>query len=110
MKTLTIEISAVAFKEGNCWIAQGLEYDISAQANTLNELHKKFMFSVAANLAVCVELGRAPLEGIGRAPEEYWEMFRAAEITINRPLAAIVTPLAIPAINSTMRLMETHAA
>lgn len=110
MEPHTIQIRAVAYKEGSSYIAQGLEYDICAQAHTLEDLHKKFIFNVVATIAVCVELGRKPLEGIAKAPEEFWRMFDdAKELTLSGPSSPRTTPVPIPAISSTMKWVEMAA-
>jgi hypothetical protein len=75
-------LSAVVYRDGDLWIAQGLEYDICAQARTFPQLHTAFLEVIVANAAVCLELGREPLEGIDPAPQRFWNMYREARIRL----------------------------
>jgi hypothetical protein len=105
-----VKIDAVAFKEGDIYIAQGLQYDISAQAATLGELFKKFTLAVVANMAISIDLGRNPLEGIPAAPQKFWEMFEETHVTVDvtpEP-ASIRTPSIMSAVRPRMKLMEAH--
>ena len=60
------QIRIVAFKEGDCWIAQCLEVDVSAQANDLDTLKGR--------IEVALE-GERPLKDLPRAPERFFEMW-----------------------------------
>jgi hypothetical protein len=76
-----IEISAVLYQEGAHWIAQGLEFDITAQADSLPDLKERFATKVAIEVAISLDMDKMPLEGIGRAPAQFWSMFDEAAIT-----------------------------
>lgn len=78
-----IEISVVLYQEGNCWIAQGLEYDITAQAFSLPELHQRFALKVAAEVVISIDLGKEPLQGLSPAPEVFWRMFEDAPMSVS---------------------------
>lgn len=80
-RTHEIEISAILYQDGAYWVAQGLEYDITAQAQTLPDLKDRFATKVAIEVAVSLDLNRKPLEGISRAPERFWRMFKEATMT-----------------------------
>lgn len=77
-----IHVRVVVFEEGEYYIAQCLEYDICTQAKSLKELQKRFALNFFSNIAVCLELGRAPLAGIPKAPKRYWEMFENAQFEV----------------------------
>lgn len=110
MANQTIEIRVVAFKEGGIYIAQGLDYDICAQASTLSDLPEKFAISVAANIAIALDLGKEPLKGINRAPQQFWDMFDAAQLTLEHPLSAINATTPLPTIQPTMKWSELVCA
>lgn len=77
-----IRISAVAFKEGDAWVIQGIEYDIAAYADTMSALNNAFSRAVIENCVITERLGRQPLEGIKPAPEHFRTMFEHAEIEL----------------------------
>lgn len=103
-----LKISAVVFKEGEFWIGQCLEQDITCQAKTPGELHKELMKSIIASVVLSLELGKKPLEGISPAPKKFWEMFEKSHMKIEAVCAHIpmVTPTAIPEIIPFMKLGE----
>ena len=78
-------INAVAFKEGDALIVQGIEYDIVAHAYDVTKLPQAFMRAVVDNMIITRHLGRAPFEGIKPAPERFRSMFEKAD-TEMRPL------------------------
>lgn len=77
-----VEISVVAFQAGDYWCAQGLQYDIAAQAKTLPDLRHAFEKAVIGHMVVSEELGIEPLVGLGPAPSEYWKLYEAAEMNV----------------------------
>jgi hypothetical protein len=80
--TKKIEVSVVAFQDGDVWVAQCVEYDIAAFAKSLAELPKAFERAVAANLCVNADLGQNGMDGIPAAPERYRVLFDAADMTL----------------------------
>lgn len=82
-----IQVNAVAFKEGDAWVAQGVEYDIVAHAHEFVDLHDAFTRAVLENICITEHLGRKPLAGIDAAPQRFHEMFDEArvELTPTRP-------------------------
>jgi hypothetical protein len=75
-----IEVSVVAFQEGELWVAQCVEYDIAAFAKSLPELSKAFERAMAANLCVNADLGRNALDGVPAAPERFRQLFDKADL------------------------------
>ena len=61
-------IRIVAFKEGDTWIAQCLEVDISAQASDLNTLSDRIEVAIEAE---------KPFTGIARAPDHFFKMWES---------------------------------
>lgn len=72
-------ITAVAFKEGDAWVVQGIEYDIVAHAYDVTKLPHAFMRAVVENMVITEHLGRKPFEGIKPAPERFRSMYEQAE-------------------------------
>jgi len=81
---------SVLFMEGDgVWSAQCLEYDIAAQAKTLNDLFYEMERVLVSQLALDEELGRKPFEGIARAPRKYWDAFERSQTTMDRPATGL---------------------
>jgi hypothetical protein len=71
-------VSVVVYESDGFWIAQGLEYDIVALGSTSEDASKNFNKKFGAELAISMELGDpSPLSGVPRAPQEYWDRYRA---------------------------------
>jgi hypothetical protein len=77
-QTYTFQVSLLLLREGEIWVAQGLEYDIVAQGKSLKEAIKAFERTCVGQIAIDVKHGNRPLEGIEQAPAEIWEMFDGA--------------------------------
>lgn len=67
----TESLRVIAFKEGDAWVAQGLEVDIGAQAPTLDELTRRFETTI-------LEEGPS-FDQIGPAPQFYFDLWDKAE-------------------------------
>lgn len=84
-ETQKFELSILFIEGEEWWSAQCLEYDIAAQAGTLNELFHEMERVLVSQIALDVELGRKPFEGIGPAPKKYREAFERSETRVERP-------------------------
>ena len=86
----TIEISVVLYPENDFWIAQGLEFDITARGVSPSDASERFNFKVGAELIMSMEAGdETPLAGIGQAPQKFWDMYKRARMSVSSE----VTPL-----------------
>lgn len=112
METIEIQISAVLYEDGDFWIAQGIEYDITAQALSLPELPRRFAIKVAAEIAISLDLGRKPLEGIGDAPAKFWRMYEQAYVglSMESPTLKIAGDGPVPRIIPRMKIGQLEAA
>jgi hypothetical protein len=72
-------INAVAFKESEAWVVQGIEYDIVARCYDVTKLPQAFTRAVLENICITQHLGRRALEGIKPAPAHFKEMYEHAE-------------------------------
>lgn len=69
-------LRAVVFKEGDVWLAQCIEYDICAQAATVEEVKERLLATLACECESTMATGGAPFSGIDPAPvgfERLWE-------------------------------------
>jgi hypothetical protein len=74
------QVNAVAFKEGDAWVVQGIEYDIVAHAYDLTAVPEAFMRAVTENMVITTHLGRSPFEGIKPAPDRFRSMYEEAAL------------------------------
>lgn len=63
-------MSAIIYREGDKWIAQGVECDVCVQANRLGELRGRF--EVAMRLEALEPGGLARIGHSTGEPAEYW--------------------------------------
>lgn len=73
------EVQVLLIDEKGRWIAQCLEYDFVAQANTMTGAMDIFVKSFAGQIAMDIQHGKEPLTDFTPAPVEFWDKFRASE-------------------------------
>lgn len=74
-----IHIRAVVFQEEGWWCAQCLEYDIATQARTISELKDEIERVLTIHVELALERGQEPFADLPKAPERYFQMYRAFE-------------------------------
>jgi hypothetical protein len=77
-------IRAVVFREGDWWIIQLLEYDLTTQVRRLEDVPSEFRRLLLAQMAANATLGVEPFHGFSKAPRRFWAMYEQAR--------ALVTP------------------
>lgn len=77
-KPVKKEIQVLILKEIDSYVAQCLEYDISAQAKTLRELQVAFDRAFLGEILIALEHGEEPLVNIDPAPDSFWRLFNEA--------------------------------
>ena len=78
----SFDIDVVVYKSELKWIAQGLQYDITVQADSPTELPKKFMIAAMSEVVTAKEYGEEPFRNIPQAPKSFWKMYRSATLTL----------------------------
>ena len=63
-------IRVIFFREGDAWLAQGLEHDICVQAPALDDLYGRFEVAVRLESG-----GDGKLDHIGKAPQHFFDMW-----------------------------------
>ncbi|HEV7672266.1 MAG TPA: hypothetical protein VGS22_27425 [Thermoanaerobaculia bacterium] len=71
-------IRAVAFRSGDWWVAQCLEYRIATQSRRLEDLPYELDRLLKVQVAASLEMGIEPFQGFSPAPKKYWEMYAKA--------------------------------
>ncbi len=64
-------MQTVTYKEGDHWVIQGLEHDVSGQGDTPERARRRLQTTVTA---LAGELGSIP-----QAPQRFWDMERDSE-------------------------------
>ena len=89
----TYTVNAVLFeRDPGEWVAQCLEYDIGAQAGSLPDLLYELQRSIVGHIVIALENKLQPLECLSPAPEEYWDMWSQAKITVQAEELPFRTP------------------
>jgi hypothetical protein len=91
-----------------------LEYDIAAQAKTLEDCQYQLERLIAGHVAIALENKLEPFAGLPRAPEKFWTWFRASRIPLDRePIGLGVRDLAqkgVVLFPPTIRVAQPQAA
>ena len=81
----TIEINVLLYREEDTWFAQGLEYDIAAQGDTIPEVRTRFMLTVKTRCYFDLMNNQEILQNVKPAPSEFWTLFNEAkEVQLKR--------------------------
>jgi hypothetical protein len=79
-------IRAVVFQEGEWLCAQCLQYDFVVQAKTLQQLSRALQLFIVGHIAVRLRHKQRPFNGLPRAHEKYWAMFRRSRLKLPAPM------------------------
>ncbi len=71
----TNQISIVVFQDGDIWVAQCLEYDIGAQAESLEKLYERLSDVIEAERAESLNRHGQEFVGVPEAPERFRKLY-----------------------------------
>ena len=105
-------VSVVLYPEDGVWIAQGVEFDVTARGSSPIEASKRFHDKFAAEFIMSRELADAePLAGVGPAPEEFRTMCENAEMRVSMDEAPrLVDTGPSPHVNPDIRITDRRLA
>ena len=108
----SFEVSAVLFQEEGKWIIQGLQYDICAQGESVEEATNAFDLAFVANVCASIHVNGEPLKGIDAAPAKYWDMFRESRISVDAPQepVRVTSASSVPRVKPKLKLYERQVA
>lgn len=86
MKNLKFKVSVLVLREENKWVAQCMEYDISAQADSLAGVKYAFAKAFVSQVAVNLHFKKKPLQDVPKTPSFYKKFFKDAERLANPAL------------------------
>ena len=106
-----INISVLLYQEDGHWIAQGIEFDITASGPSLPEVSRRFFDRVGAELLISLELGESdPLAGVPPAPNRFSQMFERSQMCVTTEAPPLRVDNLTPRVNPRMRVGELEAA
>ena len=79
MEQKLFKISLLITNDGGTYTAQCLQFDIAAQGATISEAKERFARTFITHIAVNLEKGQVPLEGVPQAPIECWNLWNSAQ-------------------------------
>src|SRR5262249_59373480 len=105
-------VSVVLYPEEGFWIAQGVQFDITARGRNPTEASERFNDKFGAELVISTEIGEEPLAGVGPAPKEFWDMYDRAKMHATIDDASIrLSDGATPQVHQEIRIaVSRHAA
>lgn len=80
-------ITVLFIRQGERWLAQGLEVDLAAQGENVELAKRAFERTFMGQLELDRRMKREPLERLQKAPEQFWVMFRRVLQERRGPLA-----------------------
>jgi hypothetical protein len=92
-------LNVLFFKEEGFWVAQCLEFDVTAQGRTIPEARMSFERVLVAQVLCDLKEKRAPLSLIPSAPSHFWRKYRKASALHERepiPLPEELLPRETP--------------
>jgi len=91
-------IRAVAFRRGDWWVAQCLEYRLATQTKALEDLPHELERLLSVQIKSSLDRGTEPFAGFSPAPPRYWQMYERARtrleaVTATGPQPEDASPL-----------------
>jgi hypothetical protein len=74
-------LNVLFFKEEGFWVAQCLQFDVTAQGETLPEARKSFERVLVAQILSDLQEKRQPLSSVPSAPAKFWQWYRSRAAT-----------------------------
>ncbi len=77
------QIRVIAFRDGDMWSAQCLEYDIGPQAEDLDTLYRRVVLAIGAEREESVARHGKAFASIDPAPKRFHDMWKQASGSFN---------------------------
>jgi hypothetical protein len=80
MAKIDLHLDVLLLKEGDQYVAQCLQHDITAQGTSIDEVRLNLERTLVGQIYVDIEAGLdEPITWIATAPKRYWEAYRKGE-------------------------------
>lgn len=83
------DLRVIVYRDGDLYIAQGLEVDIATQAKDIPSLLVRLDLTIEAECAMSKERGGAPFAGIGAAPNYFHGLWKTRSVSLKHLLFPI---------------------
>ena len=83
MPAKELKIRVVLKSDNGNWIAQGLEFDITAQGKDIHQAKESFVKTVLGYLVYASKKNIQPFLGVPKAPDRFWKAFNKGEELLN---------------------------
>lgn len=84
------QIRVIMKHDGDLWVAQCLEFDIGAQAESPEDVQNRLNVALKAELQISVEMTGEPFGGIDPAPKHFFDLWEGRpEFTTSRHVSII---------------------
>lgn len=78
------KLRVLLIEHDDAWVAQCIEYDLAAQAESLPAVLDEFDRVLQARVSIALERGLDPFADLPSAPAEYEADFNSTDITVSR--------------------------
>jgi hypothetical protein len=78
-KTFKFKVNVLLLREDNAWVAQCLDFDISAHGRSIHDAKSAFGRVFIGQILLDIQHGRKPLQDVPKAPARYRTLFNHAE-------------------------------
>ncbi len=75
-------LRVIVYRDGDHYVAQGLELDIATQAGDISSLLTRFDLTIEAECAMSRERGGEPFAGIGPAPNFFHGLWEKRSVSL----------------------------
>jgi predicted RNase H-like HicB family nuclease len=72
-------LNCIIIPDRGSFVAQGLELDIAAQGKTVEDALSALEETLILQIAAYIEIDQDPIDQIGNAPQEYWDLLSICE-------------------------------
>jgi hypothetical protein len=101
----------IIYPEEDYWIAQGIQFDVTARGKTPTEASERFNDKFGAELVMSMEIGEEPLSGIGPAPIEFQQMYETATTNTSIVDSAVhLSDGATPHVHQEIKIIDSQRA
>lgn len=78
VQRINLILTILLLQDHGYWVAQCLEYDVTAQGKNIDEAMTAFERTLVGQVLLDTEQGKQPLSGIGQAPKQFFDLSKKA--------------------------------
>lgn len=101
---MQIQIQVLLTRDGDWWVARGLNKDVAAQARDINDAVYEFQRVLMSHIALDLIQGRDPLEDVPPAPRKYFAMWESGLSAVRQPPSFTIPETPLPPVQYDLRV------